>query len=570
MNKVATYLFGLAIIAVAMWVPKAAAYEQYSANRDATYCRACHGDFRATVYIDPNGLNWGVNLHDLHRNTMLNGACNVCHMVSKFPAYTNTSFGVTGFDRIGCVGCHGRAQDRGVRPGDCVDSNVTTGPCGDGAGLRQHHTNAGVTVCGECHADAFPAAKSPVGEDVAPPYYFTPDTAHPNKPTSPCNAAGKENYADGAQGLDNDGNDIYDLADPACVPNATTTATPTETATPTGTATATPMPTATPAVTATDTATPTETATPTSTVTATPTPTATPEPTEQPTPATPIPCDQAVPPLCAGGDCGGGISSCQPDQFGSFCQCEPPTPSPAQPTPTATPALDHFTCYKVGATSGSVKFPGIANPPGVSLSDQFGPSTIEVKKPKLLCAPTDKNSENPGAELHPEHLEGYQIKNLLKPVFPTNITVTDQFNPGGIKVDAKKQSHLLVPTVKSLAGPTPVPTPGAFTVDHFECYKVSVTSGTPKFVPVLNAEIEDQFGIMHVDVKKPKFLCNPVDKNGEGILDPLAHLMCYQVKQVDLVKFVKKGGVFVNNQFGPETLDVKKPSELCVPAVTSP
>lgn len=49
-------------------------------------------------------------------------------------------------------------------------------------------------------------------------------------------------------------------------------------------------------------------------------------------------------------------------------------------------------------------------------------------------------------------------------------------------------------------------------------------------------------------------------------------LMCYQVKQLvppDPAKFVKIVGVFVNNQFGPETLDVKKPALLCVPALTT-
>jgi hypothetical protein len=80
----------------------------------------------------------------------------------------------------------------------------------------------------------------------------------------------------------------------------------------------------------------------------------------------------------------------------------------------------------------------------------------------------------------------------------------------------------------------------------------------------------DQFGTMTVDVKKPMYLCNPVNKNGE---DPTApnhsdHLLCYKAKQVDAVKFVKLVGVFVNNQFGSETLDVKKPALLCVPATT--
>jgi photosystem II stability/assembly factor-like uncharacterized protein len=287
---------------------------------------------------------------------------------------------------------------------------------------------------------------------------------------------------------------------------------------------------------------------------------------------------------CPAGCDAGNDADCQPSTrtpTPTAALTMTPTPGPTAaltmtptPGPTATIGLlDHFTCYKAGATRGSEKFPGIANLPGVSLVDQFGSSTDAVKKPGFLCAPTNKLGEDPTAPTHPEHLTGYQIKNLVKPLFPTNITVIDQFNPGGIKVDAKKQSHLLVPTVKSLTGPTPVPMPGAFTVDHFQCYKVSITGKTPKFEPVLNAVIEDQFGIMHVDVKKPQFLCNPVDKNGEDPSAPthVSHLMCYQVKQVKTEpKFLKVVGVFVNNQFGPETLDVKKPSALCVPAVTNP
>jgi len=293
---------------------------------------------------------------------------------------------------------------------------------------------------------------------------------------------------------------------------------------------------------------------------------------------------------------------CTSDSRKSICPCEPgptptatptstptdtvtptptatATPTPtvtATPTPTptakATPVLDHFTCYKAGATKGSVKFLGVANPPGVSLVDQFGSSTVVVKNPKFLCAPTDKNGEDPTAPTHPEHLKMYQIKNPLKPVLPTDIMVVDQFNPTGLFVNAKKTSHLLVPSVKSLTGPTPIPTPGAFVTDHFQCYKISISTNTPKFVPVLGVSLGDQFGTMTVDVKKPAFLCNPVDKNGE---DPTApnhsdHLLCYKAKQVDTVKFVKLVGVFVNNQFGSETLDVKKPALLCVPAITTP
>lgn len=229
------------------------------------------------------------------------------------------------------------------------------------------------------------------------------------------------------------------------------------------------------------------------------------------------------------------------------------------------PVLDHFTCYKAGPTKDSVKFAGIDNPPGVTLEDAFGPSTVAVKKPKFLCAPTNKNDEDPTAPNHSEHLEGYQIKPAAKRDLPINLTVTDQFNASGLVIDAKKESHLLVPTAKSLSGPPSLP--GAFVVDHFQCYKTKIAKDGPKFTPVLDVTIQDQFGTMRVDVKKPRYLCVPVDKNGEGIHDAASHLMCYQVKQVKGdTKFVKVVGAYVHNQFAAEQLDAKTPSELCVPA----
>ena len=152
------------------------------------------------------------------------------------------------------------------------------------------------------------------------------------------------------------------------------------------------------------------------------------------------------------------------------------------------------------------------------------------------------------------------------------LILLNQFNPSGLFVDAKKVSHLLVPSVKSLTGPTPVATPAAYVTDHFECYKIGITKNTPKFVPQLGVSLGDQFGTMTVDVKKPAFLCNPVDKQNEDPTAPthVDHLMCYQAKQTDLVKFVKITGAFVEDQFGSETLDVKKPALLCVPALKNP
>ena len=149
-----------------------------------------------------------------------------------------------------------------------------------------------------------------------------------------------------------------------------------------------------------------------------------------------------------------------------------------------------------------------------------------------------------------------------KHVERTNIRVDNQF--GTIFVDTKKPDRLLVPSAKSLAGPIDALDPE--TIDHFKCYKVKVTEGTPEFEPI-QVTLADQFEDKLFDVKKPKRLCNPVDKNSEGIFNPLAHLMCYTVKRAEgEPKHIKVSGIQVNNQFGPLQLDTKKEAELCVPS----
>lgn len=191
----------------------AAAYTRYSVNKDATNCRACHGDFRSSPYISlADGQSWGDDLHDVHRNTMLDGDCDTCHGGgSRFPVRLDTSVGGTGLDAISCSGCHGRAED--------ADTDGT----GSAAGLRQHHWVANVVfnsistrVCLDCHADADPANFTPVDEDILPPYYSASDPNHPLIPSDPCNPLADgfpEDYAGTTIGLDNDGDNIYDEAE---------------------------------------------------------------------------------------------------------------------------------------------------------------------------------------------------------------------------------------------------------------------------------------------------------------------------------------------------------------------
>jgi hypothetical protein len=211
MKKTQTGFFSLLILAALMLLAQSAgAYSTYSSNGSTGNCANCHGDFRGSApyvsnfdsvaWSDPTTGN-PVNLHDGHREYMLNGDCNVCHMAaSKSPVYTYQSAGGTGFQAIGCTGCH------------------------NGDGLRAYHENSGAASCYGCHS-----ATTPPAENVKPPYYFTPDANHPNKPTNSCNANGSESAVAPTAGLDNDGNQLDDANDPACAPAGDSTA-PTVTA----------------------------------------------------------------------------------------------------------------------------------------------------------------------------------------------------------------------------------------------------------------------------------------------------------------------------------------------------
>ena len=79
-------------------------------------------------------------------------------------------------------------------------------------------------------------------------------------------------------------------------------------------------------------------------------------------------------------------------------------------------------------------------------------------------------------------------------------------------------------------------------------------------------EIEDQFGPTTIDVKKPTHLCVNANKKGEGYADLTQNLMCYKVvitpgtpaQQVPPL-------IYTRDQFGPDAYGVYGPREFCVP-----
>ena len=179
-----------------------------------------------------------------------------------------------------------------------------------------------------------------------------------------------------------------------------------------------------------------------------------------------------------------------------------------------------------------------------------------MRQAKRLCTPADKNDEDPAAPSSPAHLTAYKIKEA-KPVVPDQL-VRDQF--GSLTVRVGKPELLLVPTAKSLSA-----TPPPFTelTDHYKCYKVSRA-----LFRTTGIKVDDQFGTITVDIKKPARLCTPVSKDGGNILNPANHLTCYKIKSTNGAP--PFGTVFTRNQFQTDSFTLFGPRELCVPSLKGP
>jgi hypothetical protein len=142
----------------------------------------------------------------------------------------------------------------------------------------------------------------------------------------------------------------------------------------------------------------------------------------------------------------------------------------------------------------------------------------------------------------------------------SNIRIDNQF--GTLFFDTLRTESLLVPSNKSLAPALPPSSPALGTKEHFRCVRVKRTKGTAAFVK-RTVSVVDQFGTRQVQVIRPLTLCAPADKNGEGIVNPDNHLVCYKAfgtprHSVD--------GVQAANQFGNLDLKLSREEELCVPS----
>lgn len=178
----------LVAVAALITIPSAGlCYEAYRTVEGNGYCAQCH----------PGFISRGT-LHDMHQgNQDMTNNCQLCHTSTGDTPLTYSS-GET--DGQGCRGCHG------------IDNGSMFSW---GAGLRAHHINAGAPpdgngqTCMDCHSDPPPAT-----ENIAPVYYSRSDV-NVKDPCDSTTGDGEDHSGDG-QGLDNDGDLVYDEADSDC------------------------------------------------------------------------------------------------------------------------------------------------------------------------------------------------------------------------------------------------------------------------------------------------------------------------------------------------------------------
>ena len=211
----------------------------------------------------------------------------------------------------------------------------------------------------------------------------------------------------------------------------------------------------------------------------------------------------------------------------------------------------HFQCYEIKPFAFARR--------SVSVQDRFTDASVTVRAPSALCAPSDKNGEDPNAPLDPEHLANFPVTGSAPQV--QNVSVTNQF--GTVQVDLVRRSSLLVPTAKGLASqPGPLVNP---VIGHFQCYRVRRSAGTPRFTPISGVAATDQFGAHGLDVLRLRSLCVPANKNDENPSAPGsdAALLCYKTRQ--RVRFGELSP-FIDDQFLAQQVRLIRRIEFCVPS----
>ncbi len=236
---------------------------------------------------------------------------------------------------------------------------------------------------------------------------------------------------------------------------------------------------------------------------------------------------------------------------------------------TAVPAwallpLDDFLCYRSVTTPGTIPVPVLFD---IHLADRYEDVILDAEHQKHVCVPANTGSGfiDRDISLRAKFLRS----NGQTPHFvpQRDVTFSDRF--GTITVDLVRRYEFFIPT--SLDETTTLPPPDAsqHDVDHFKCYRTGGVSAPRGLTATVVADRLTNTS-RTFNVSRPRELCVPVDKNGEGIKDPNRFLMCYAVFPATIQPPTRFSGLHLNYEYGAEQTDAVRPEALCVPATLVP
>jgi hypothetical protein len=133
--------------------------------------------------------------------------------------------------------------------------------------------------------------------------------------------------------------------------------------------------------------------------------------------------------------------------------------------------------------------------------------------------------------------------------------LTDHIQPRRVRVASFLP--IVAALIVGLASTTSAQAQDPLKANHYLCYRVVESSGAQ----APNVKLKDQFGDGATKPAKASYVCNPVDKNGEGIVNKESHLVCYTLRIG-----IKAKPVLIKNQFGELKIKLGSPEILCVPS----
>jgi len=106
--------------------------------------------------------------------------------------------------------------------------------------------------------------------------------------------------------------------------------------------------------------------------------------------------------------------------------------------------------------------------------------------------------------------------------------------------------------------------------DPFFCYKARRDSGAPRLDPLFFLPVEDPLASSIYDIRKRRGLCNPADREGAGIVDPITHMLSYGLRESATAPDSVKHDVLVLDQFGILALTTARADRLLIPSALDP